>query len=66
MEQEQIGKTSPILQLRYKDILKMHGLVDKDQLLDFSSTYLVGENTQQSQECRGRAHPSHNKSLRYF
>jgi len=40
---EHVGKTCSILHLRYHDILKKHGLVDKEQLMDFSSTYFEGE-----------------------
>ncbi len=40
---EHVGKTSSILHLRYQAILNKYGLVDKDQLMDFSSTYFEGE-----------------------
>jgi hypothetical protein len=40
---EQLGKCYPVLMARYQDILTRHGLVDKDQLMDFSSTYFEGE-----------------------
>jgi transposase len=40
---EQVGKCYPILLERYQDVMVRQGLVDRDQLLDFSSTYFEGE-----------------------
>lgn len=40
---EQVGRAYPVLLERYQDVLLAHGLVDREQLLDFSSTYFEGE-----------------------
>jgi transposase len=40
---EQVGKCYPLLMARYQDIIKEHGLVDKNQVGDFSSSYFEGE-----------------------
>jgi transposase len=40
---ELVGKCYPVLMERYQDVLKEYGLVDDQQLLDFSSTYFEGE-----------------------
>jgi len=40
---ERVGKCFPVLLNRYQNLIKKHGLVDSDQILDFSSTYLEGK-----------------------
>lgn len=40
---ERIGKSFPIELLRYQNLIKLHGLADRIQVIDFSSTYLDGE-----------------------
>lgn len=40
---ELVGKFYPVVMERYQDVLKKHGLVDTQQLMDFSSTYFEGE-----------------------
>ncbi len=40
---EQVGKCYSLLLERYHDVLIKHGLVDKNQLMDFSSTYFEGD-----------------------
>lgn len=40
---ELVGKCYPILMVQYQDILEKHGLGDRDQLMDFSSTYFKGK-----------------------
>jgi transposase len=39
---ERVGKYFPIIMDRYQQLIKKHGLVDSDQVIDFSSTYLEG------------------------
>jgi len=43
---ERIGKYFPVLLDRYQNLIKKYGLVDKNQVLDFSSTYLEGKNSE--------------------
>lgn len=40
---ERIGKFFPILLERYQQFIKEIGLIDKKQIIDFSSTYFEGE-----------------------
>jgi transposase len=39
---ERIGKRFPVIFQRYQQFLKQHGLVDEEQVVDFSSSYLEG------------------------
>lgn len=39
---ERVGKYFPIIMDRYQQLIKKHGLVDSNQVIDFSSTYLEG------------------------
>jgi len=39
---ERIGQHFPIVLLRYQQFLKKHGLIDQQQIIDFSSSYLEG------------------------
>lgn len=39
---ERVGKNFPIILERYQQLIKKHGLVDSEQVIDFSSTYLEG------------------------
>lgn len=39
---ERVGKLFPILMLRYQQFISEMGLVDTEQVIDFSSTYLEG------------------------
>jgi transposase len=39
---ERIGKYFPVVMDRYQQLLKKHNLVDSEQVIDFSSTYLEG------------------------
>ena len=39
---ERVGKYFPIVMDRYQQLLKKHNLVDSEQVIDFSSTYLEG------------------------
>lgn len=40
---ERIGKQFPVMLNRYQNLITKHGLVDSEQILDFSSTYLEGK-----------------------
>ncbi len=40
---ERVGRYFPVLLDRHQSLLKKHGLVDSNQLVDFSSTYLEGK-----------------------
>lgn len=40
---ELVGRCYPVLMERYQEVLMKHGLVDNQQLMDFSSTYFEGE-----------------------
>jgi transposase len=40
---ELVGKCYPVLMERYQEVLREEGLVDNQQVLDFSSTYFEGE-----------------------
>jgi len=40
---ERVGSYFPVLLDRHQDLMKKHGLVDSNQLVDFSSTYLEGK-----------------------
>jgi len=39
---ERIGKNFPVILERYQQFLKKHDLIDHDQIIDFSSSYLEG------------------------
>jgi len=39
---ERIGKNFPVIFERYQQFLKKHDLVDQQQIIDFSSSYLEG------------------------
>ncbi|MDI6917297.1 MAG: transposase [Thermoplasmatales archaeon] len=39
---ERVGKYFPVVLDRYQDLIVKHGLVDKKQIIDFSSSYLEG------------------------
>jgi len=39
---ERVGKNFPIILDKYQQLIKKHGLVDSEQVIDFSSTYLEG------------------------
>lgn len=39
---ERVGKSLPIVLDRYQKLIKKHGLVDNDQIIDFSSSYFEG------------------------
>ncbi|MEM4258129.1 MAG: transposase [Candidatus Thermoplasmatota archaeon] len=43
---ERIGKRSPIIFHRYQQFLKQHDLVDDEQVVDFSSSYLEGRKSE--------------------
>jgi len=43
---ERIGKRFPIIFQRYQQFLEQHGLVDEEQVVDFSSSYLEGRTSE--------------------
>ncbi len=43
---ERIGKYFPVILDRYQNLIKKYRLLDKNQVLDFSSTYLEGKNSE--------------------
>lgn len=43
---ERIGILFPVLLDRYQNVITKHGLVDSEQVTDFSSTYLEGKNAE--------------------
>jgi len=43
---ERVGKFYPIILERYQQLIKKHKLIDKKQIIDFSSTYLEGKNAE--------------------
>ncbi len=43
---ERVGKCFPVLLDRYQDLIRKQGLVDPNHVLDFSSTYLEGKNSE--------------------
>jgi len=42
---ERVGKYFPVLLDRHQNLVAKHGLVDPNQLIDFSSTYFEGRNS---------------------
>jgi len=43
---ERIGRCYPLIMHRYREIIKEHGLADRNQLVDFSSTYFEGDHAE--------------------
>ncbi len=43
---ERIGKRFPLIFQRYQQFLKQHGLVDEEQVVDFTSSYLEGRQSE--------------------
>ena len=43
---ERVGKYFPIVMDRYLHLIKKHGLIDQDQVIDFSSTYFEGSKSE--------------------
>lgn len=46
---ERLGKNFPIIHERYQSFIKKQGLVDKTQMVDFSSTYFEGKKSELSE-----------------
>jgi len=62
---ELVGRCYPLLMERYQNIILEHGLVDKEQLSDFSSTYFEGEKAELSAHGYSRDRRAERKQLAF-
>ena len=62
---ETIGKSYPLLVERYQRVLEKHGLIDKEQIFDFSSTYFEGRKAELSSYGYSRDHREDKKQITF-
>ena len=60
---QKVGRLFPIFMERYQDIVSAKGLVDKDQITDFSSSYFEGKKAEIAEHGYSRDHRPDKKQI---